>query len=231
MFGWFSEARTCASRRNRASRSGSDTKASGSTFRASSRLSAVWCARQTFYEAGGCQVPWNSSVFLHLHDTRRRSRRSEPLNRHGACGGGEHNSRFTVTLAARSHARASVAGGFRIDGAFGSDVPSIRVGATHRSTRNSFWKPGRRVPPSYPRFRAGTRSSRRGRATSSCARGAHLAPRADLRPPGLSRSRPLESPRVRHTATAQSAVSVRARQSRCAAAAGCRGQTSPRTSA
>jgi hypothetical protein len=106
-----------------------------------------------------------------------RAARANPSTAMGACGGGEHNSRFTVTPAARSHACASVAGGFRIDGAFGSDVPSIRVGARHRSTRNSCWKPGRRVPPSYPRFRAGTRSSRRGRATSSCARGAPRAAR------------------------------------------------------
>ena len=47
MFGWLSDARTCASRLNRARRSGSLTKASGRILRATARFSFVSRARQT----------------------------------------------------------------------------------------------------------------------------------------------------------------------------------------
>ena len=51
MLGWLRLARICASRLNRASRSGSAAKASGRSFRATSRLSCVSVACQT------CPIP------------------------------------------------------------------------------------------------------------------------------------------------------------------------------
>ena len=51
MLGWFSAASVCASRVNRASRSGSLANASGSTLSATSRPSVVSRARYT------CPIP------------------------------------------------------------------------------------------------------------------------------------------------------------------------------
>ena len=52
MFGWLRLARTCASRWNRANRSGSVAKASGRIFRATWRLSWVSVACQTCHRVG-----------------------------------------------------------------------------------------------------------------------------------------------------------------------------------
>jgi len=89
MCGWFSEASSCASRSNRASRSGSAAYVSGKTLIATSRWRRVSRARYTFYEAGGCQVPWDFSVFFRHQDTRSLRRQSEPLISSGARVGGD----------------------------------------------------------------------------------------------------------------------------------------------
>ena len=98
MLGWFSEARTLASRSKRASRSGSDVNASGSTLRATSRSSLVSRARKRFtlikvLRSGHPSRDWPQAVrcsillpyvFLATRATRESRRNCHPqmLTRH-----------------------------------------------------------------------------------------------------------------------------------------------------
>src|SRR5215471_2269023 len=89
MFGWLTEARTCASRLNRASRSGSAANSAGRIFRATSRFSFVSRARYTSpippapiaerTSYGPSRVPEESGMLLH---GRALSQRARPVDDH-----------------------------------------------------------------------------------------------------------------------------------------------------
>jgi hypothetical protein len=117
--------------------------------------------------------PWSSSVFLHLQDTPPLGRRSGPLIRNGARGGGKHKPReatFYTRVAWRSRRRAHplLAASRCRSRLAPTYLLSVSVRRWHQApeTRAGSLEARPSFSPSVP---VGTRSIRRGRAPA-CAR-------------------------------------------------------------